>query len=154
LAAAFIAQRSLPWAARAHKDRSFPPFTIFSYLSLAPERGHDTGAPNLWLETTECLLKTENLEGNRRLEQSLSSSVKTAIPSQRSRAVAKVRATGFTMVELLIVIALILTIAAIAVPNLLTAINRAKIAKAVADVHTIGNAVVGYQAATSNVQTL
>lgn len=50
------------------------------------------------------------------------------------------------MVELLIVIALILTIAAIAVPNLLSAINRAKIARTVADVHAIGNAVLGYQA--------
>jgi general secretion pathway protein G len=50
------------------------------------------------------------------------------------------------MVELLIVIALILTIAAIAVPNLLSAINRAKVARAVGDVRTIGNAVLGYEA--------
>lgn len=50
------------------------------------------------------------------------------------------------MVELLIAIALILTIAAIAVPNLLSALNRAKIARAVGDVRTIGNAVLGYEA--------
>jgi general secretion pathway protein G len=68
------------------------------------------------------------------------------MPLQRLRAAVRVHATGFTMVELLIVIALILTIAAIAVPNLLSAINRAKIARTVADVHAIGNAVLGYQA--------
>jgi general secretion pathway protein G len=55
------------------------------------------------------------------------------------------QASGFTLVELCIAIAILLTIAAIAIPNLLAAIDRAKIAKAVGDIHTIGNAVQGYQ---------
>lgn len=60
-------------------------------------------------------------------------------PSQRKR-----WARGFTVVELLIVIAIILTIVAIAVPNLLAAIDQARIARAVGDVHTIGMAVQEY----------
>jgi general secretion pathway protein G len=87
-----------------------------------------------------------NLEGSGRIGLPIVPSPKTTMPSQRLRATAKVRVTGFTVVELLIVVALILTIAAIAVPNLLSAINRAKVARAVGDVRTIGNAVLGYQA--------
>jgi general secretion pathway protein G len=52
---------------------------------------------------------------------------------------------GFTVVELLLTVAIILTIAAIAVPRYLSAIEQAKIAKAVADLHTIGIAVQGYE---------
>ena len=54
------------------------------------------------------------------------------------------RAQGFTVVELLIVVAIILTIVAIAVPNLLAAIDQAKVARAVGDIHTIGMAVQEY----------
>ena len=53
---------------------------------------------------------------------------------------------GFTVIELLITCALILTIAAIAVPNLISALNAAKIAKAVGDIHAIGTDVMGYDA--------
>ena len=52
---------------------------------------------------------------------------------------------GFTVVELLLTVAIILTIAAIAVPKYLSAIDQAKIAKAVADLHTMGNAIQGYE---------
>jgi general secretion pathway protein G len=52
---------------------------------------------------------------------------------------------GFTIVELLVTVAIILTIAAIAVPRYLSAIDEAKIAKAVGDLRTIGTAVVGYE---------
>jgi general secretion pathway protein G len=51
---------------------------------------------------------------------------------------------GFTLVELLITIAIILTIAAIAVPRYLSAIEQAKIARAVGDLRTIGTGIVGY----------
>lgn len=51
---------------------------------------------------------------------------------------------GFTVVELLIVVAIIFTVSAIAVPNLVAAINQAKIARAIGDVHTIGLAVQEY----------
>jgi general secretion pathway protein G len=86
------------------------------------------------------------LEGSRRIARSFSSSVKTPIHSQQVGIAAKGRVTGFTVMELLIVVALILTIAAIAVPNLLSAIDRAKVARTVVDIHTIGNAILGYQA--------
>lgn len=55
-------------------------------------------------------------------------------------------ASGFTIVELLIAVAIILTVAAIAIPNFLAALEQARVAKAVGDIHTIGNAVLGYQA--------
>ena len=64
----------------------------------------------------------------------------------RLRAAPTVRASGFTLVEIVIAIAILLTIAAIAIPNYLAAVDRAKIARAVADVRTIGNTVLGYEA--------
>jgi general secretion pathway protein G len=45
---------------------------------------------------------------------------------------------GFTLVELLVVVAVFLTLCAIAIPNLLAAVDRAKIARAVGDIRTIG----------------
>jgi general secretion pathway protein G len=55
------------------------------------------------------------------------------------------RAHGFTVVEILIVIAILLTIAAIAVPNLFSALERARIARAVGDIRTIGTAIQAYE---------
>jgi general secretion pathway protein G len=52
--------------------------------------------------------------------------------------------SGFTLVELLIVVAIIFTVSAIAVPNLLAAVTQAKIARAVGDIHTIGMAIQAY----------
>ncbi len=52
---------------------------------------------------------------------------------------------GFTIVELLVTVAIIFTIAAIAVPKYFSAIDEARIAKAVGDLRTIGTAVVGYE---------
>ncbi len=46
---------------------------------------------------------------------------------------------GFTLIELLIVVAIIGIIAAIAIPNLLNAIQRGKQKRTVADVRTIGS---------------
>jgi general secretion pathway protein G len=51
---------------------------------------------------------------------------------------------GFTVVELLITVTIILTITAIAVPNLLAAIKEVKMAKAVGDIHTIGEEIEAY----------
>jgi general secretion pathway protein G len=51
---------------------------------------------------------------------------------------------GFTMVELLITMAVILTLSAIAIPRLMSAINQAKVAKSVGDIRAIGTDVTGY----------
>lgn len=56
------------------------------------------------------------------------------------------RQDGFTLVELLIVVAIIITLAAIAVPNLMAALQRARIARAVGDLHTIGTEVQVFEA--------
>jgi general secretion pathway protein G len=52
---------------------------------------------------------------------------------------------GFTLVELLITIAIILTLCAIAVPNLMAAINQARIARAVGDIRSIGDGILEYE---------
>ena len=68
--------------------------------------------------------------------------------ARHSRAV---RGSGFTIVELLITIAIILTISAIAIPNLLSAVNDAKVARAVGDVRTIGDQAMAYEVINSQV---
>jgi general secretion pathway protein G len=55
------------------------------------------------------------------------------------------REKGFTLIELLIVVAIIGIIAAIAVPNLLTAIQRSKRSRSAADMRAIGTALGSYQ---------
>jgi general secretion pathway protein G len=54
-------------------------------------------------------------------------------------------ARGFTVIELLIVVAIILTLAAIAVPNLMAAINLAKVARATGDINTLEDEITLYQ---------
>jgi general secretion pathway protein G len=51
---------------------------------------------------------------------------------------------GFTLIELLIVVAIIGIIAAIAIPNLLNAIDRGRQKRTMADVRSIGTAVESY----------
>jgi len=51
---------------------------------------------------------------------------------------------GFTLIELLIVVAIIGIIAAIAIPNLLNAIQRGKQKRTMADIRAIGTSVEAY----------
>ena len=54
------------------------------------------------------------------------------------------REKGFTLIELLIVVAIIGIIAAIAVPNLLAAIQRSKRSRTAADIRAIGTGLGSY----------
>jgi len=54
------------------------------------------------------------------------------------------RAKGFTLIELLIVVAIIGIIAAIAIPNLLNAIDRGKQKRTMADLRSVGTAIEEY----------
>ena len=60
---------------------------------------------------------------------------------------------GFTLIELLIVVAIILIIAAIAIPRLLSARTTAIEAKAGAAMRTIGTSLVGYNTKFSTFPT-
>ena len=55
------------------------------------------------------------------------------------------RQRGFTLIELLIVVAIIGLIAAVAIPNLMNALDNARQKTAVADIRQIANAVEMYQ---------
>src|SRR2546426_1981701 len=54
------------------------------------------------------------------------------------------RMSGFTLIELLIVVAIIGIIAAIAIPNLLNAIDRGKQKRTMADIRSLGTATESY----------
>ena len=55
------------------------------------------------------------------------------------------RQKGFTLIELLIVVAIIGIIAAIAIPNLLNAINRGRQKRTMADLRSLATAIESYQ---------
>ena len=60
---------------------------------------------------------------------------------------------GFTLIELLIVVAIIGIIAAIAIPNLLNAIDRGKQKRTMADMRSMGTAVESYAVDTNHYPT-
>ena len=55
------------------------------------------------------------------------------------------KSNGFTLIELLIVVAVIGIIAAIAIPNLLNALDRGKQKRTMADLRSIGTAIEQYE---------
>jgi general secretion pathway protein G len=59
------------------------------------------------------------------------------------------KSKGFTLIELLIVVAIIGIIAAIAIPNLLNAIDRGKQKRTMADLRSIGTSVEAYSVDTN-----
>lgn len=61
---------------------------------------------------------------------------------------------GFTLIELIIVIAIIAVISAIAVPNILSAVDNAKKTTDVANAKTIANAAAIIKAKTDNTGTI
>src|ERR1700741_2286369 len=59
------------------------------------------------------------------------------------------KAKGFTLIELLIVVAIIGIIAAIAIPNLLNAIDRGKQKRTMSDIRSVCTAVESYAVDTN-----
>jgi general secretion pathway protein G len=64
--------------------------------------------------------------------------------SRETRRLKRKLCAGFTLVELLIIMAIIMTLSAIAVPNLVAALEYAKNARASADIHALGQDIFAY----------
>ncbi len=62
----------------------------------------------------------------------------------------KKRESGFTLIELLIVIAIIGILAAIAIPNLLNAVQRGKQKRSMSDMRTLATAIEAYAVDNNN----
>jgi general secretion pathway protein G len=68
------------------------------------------------------------------------------VEADRNESSRNIKSRGFTLVEILIVLAIVVTLSALAIPSLLSAIYQAKVARAVADINAIETDILGYQA--------
>jgi type IV pilus assembly protein PilA len=69
----------------------------------------------------------------------------------KKSAVRRGHAQGFSLIELLVVVAIILIIAAVAIPNLIKAKISANEAATVTSIHAINTAEITYQSANPNI---
>ena len=60
---------------------------------------------------------------------------------------------GFTLIELILAVAVLATLAAIAIPAYRDAVEKARIARAMGDISTIGKEILAYQADTGGLPT-
>lgn len=65
--------------------------------------------------------------------------------ARRAHSSRRRKSLGFTVLELLIVIAVLLTISALAIPSLMSAMDQARIARAVGDIKTLEDEIALYE---------
>src|SRR6478609_2375297 len=72
------------------------------------------------------------------------------VSHEKGRVSMKKRESGFTLIELLIVIAIIGILAAIAIPNLLNAVQRGKQKRTMSDMRALATAIEAYAVDNNN----
>ena len=93
----------------------------------------------------EGALALAGLDGQKRSKDWPTREARTASGLQQGENRRRRRIRGFTLVELLIVVAVFLTICAIAIPNLMAAMDQARIARVVSEIHTLEDEITLYQ---------
>jgi prepilin-type N-terminal cleavage/methylation domain-containing protein len=131
-----LADRQLCWLQAARGDRT-------------EDRSHDLVKLIRPIETKESIAEGQWLKVTRRLAAEVRTfwQLKETIFYWRGTNEMQ-KQQGFSLIELLIVVAIILIIAAIAIPNLLRARIAANESSAVSSIRTINTAEVSYQTRT------
>jgi general secretion pathway protein G len=92
-----------------------------------------------------CFEGTRSLDGQKQSKYWHRREARTASDLRQGENRRRRTSRGFTLVELLIVVAVFLTICAIAIPNLMAAMDQARIARAVSEIHTLEDGITLYQ---------